>query len=184
MCFGFTASLVLWYYQLLVSTWPESSTSVICLIIYQTRVPNFSYILKHISQLWLSTQPESQFETLRNTSTLTGIPRRQGKDTCSLARDTNATRTPQTLSRHQESRTMIERRVEAWSLRGPGEGVERKARASQLFQLSIGHRRKLYVAFPCVTRHAGYNRITLLLRHQEGHYMQPGARTRSERNRL
>lgn len=54
--------------------------------------------------------------------------------------------------------------------------------SSPLFQLSIGHRRKLHVAFPCVTMHAGYNRITLLLCHQEDHYAQPGARRRSERN--
>lgn len=45
--------------------------------------------------------------------------------------------------------------------------------AKALFQLSIGHRRKLHVVFRCVTRHAGYNRVTLLLRHQEDHYAQP-----------
>lgn len=39
-----------------------------------------------------------------------------------VTRCTHATRTPQTLSRHQESRTMIDRRVEAWSLRGQWRG--------------------------------------------------------------
>lgn len=51
-----------------------------------------------------------------------------------------------------------------------------KGRSRRLFQLSIGHRRKLHVVFPCVTRHAGYNRVTLLLRHQEDHYAQPCSR--------
>lgn len=73
---------------------------------------------------------------------------------------------------------------EGWST--PGWWLHERRRVDraplQLFQLSIGHRRKLHVAFPCVTMHAGYNRITLLLCHQEDHYAQPGARRRSERN--
>lgn len=73
---------------------------------------------------------------------------------------------------------------EGWST--PGWWLHEQRRVDraplQLFQLSIGHRRKLHVAFPCVTMHAGYNRITLLLCHQEDHYAQPGARRRSERN--
>lgn len=75
-------------------------------------------------------------------------------------------------------------REEGWST--PGWWLHERRRVDRaplrLFQLSIGHRRKLHVAFPCVTMHAGYNRITLLLCHQEDHYAQPGARRRSERN--
>lgn len=64
---------------------------------------------------------------------------------------------------------------ERWIVRRVGPVITRvvKGRSQRLFQLSIGHRRKLHVVFPCVTRHAGYNRVTLLLRHQEDHYAQP-----------
>lgn len=64
---------------------------------------------------------------------------------------------------------------ERWIVRRVGPVITQvvKGRSQRLFQLSIGHRRKLHVVFPCVTRHAGYNRVTLLLRHQEDHYAQP-----------
>lgn len=49
--------------------------------------------------------------------------------------------------------------------------VKGRSISQRLFQLSIDHRRKLHVVFPCVTRRAGYNRVTLLLRYQD-HYQQ------------
>lgn len=92
----------------------------------------------------------------------------------------NAFSASQTLSRHRESRTMDRMACRP----GHYTGSEGSGDLAKALQLSIGHPRKLHVVFPCDTRHAGYNRVTLLLRHQENHYQQLCVHERIRRPRF